>query len=223
MKEESKELVKWYLSMAGKYLPMSIDEFINEVLPYETMELFCNSVEQAVSENKIDPKNLDTLINILKYGKLQLSKPQHDKSKTKVKNKITVEYLQNLIETLELQKQMNTNIISTPPEGLKCKDNIKPNDLKFIFTRLEGRFHKSVTETNFVNTFQVGVLPDGWQPVQWIGNNPELATLFYLLTGIKPIPSIVTKYFNPESTYTNTSAQRINNKLIINLVTAALK
>jgi hypothetical protein len=86
MKEKS-DFANWLLSVANKYQPMGIYEYFNEVEPYESMELFCNSIEQAVSETEIDPKNLETLINIFKYGKLQLSIPQHEKSKKKDKNK----------------------------------------------------------------------------------------------------------------------------------------
>jgi len=119
--KEKFDFDNWWQSFSNKYQPMSIDEFKNEVLPYETMDVFYTYVEQYVKEKKIDLKDIDTLINILKIGKLKLSKPQHDKDKTKVANKISAEYLQNLIEYLELQKSRNPNI-SIPPEGKKAPD-----------------------------------------------------------------------------------------------------
>lgn len=220
MKEESKELVKWLRSMADSY-SMPIDEFINDIQPFETLKQRYSLIYQAIL-NEVDTKDFDTIIKHFKHLKDECSTPQHDKDKTKAINQYHIEFIDNLINKLESYKSLMTNI-SAPPEGIKCKDNIKPEDLKFIFTKLEGKFHKSVTETNFVSTFQEGTLPDNWQRLNWIGKNPELATLFNQLTGIKPIPSIVTKYFRTDKKYTNTSVQRINNEYIIQLVTAALK
>lgn len=105
-------MANWLNAMTDKYDQMSIKEFKNEVIHYESLKQLCSDIERSVLKNKIEPKNIDALINILKYGKLQLSKPQHDKSKTKVKNKITVEYLQNLIDKLESNVDINNIFIS---------------------------------------------------------------------------------------------------------------
>lgn len=149
--KEKFDFDNWWQSFSNKYQPMSIDEFKNEVLPYETMDVFYTYVEQYVKEKKIDLKDIDTLINILKIGKLQLSKPQHDKDKTKVANKITAEYLQNLIEYLELQKSRNPNI-SIPPEGLKSIYDAEK--LNLIFDRLHKlRIVESGDRTEFLALF----------------------------------------------------------------------
>jgi hypothetical protein len=218
--EVSRSMANWLNSMADKY-SMPIDKFINDVTPYESIRQYYANIYQVI-RTEFYSNDIDKLILYYNRVKEEFSEPQHPESKTKVIYQYHVEFIQNLINKLEADKKINTNRVA-PPEGLKCKDNIKPDDLKFIFTKLEGKFHKSVTASDFVNTFQVGALPDGWQRLRWIGSNPELATLFYLLTGIKPIPSIVTKYFRTDKEYTNTSGGRTNNRFIINLITAALK
>jgi hypothetical protein len=112
---------------------------------------------------------------------------------------------------------------STQPEGLQCIEGIKPEDLKFIFSKLKaGKLHKSVTETNFVVTFQAGALPKGWIPVKWTGSNPELATLINQLTGLQPVPLLVNKYFIPDTKYDSQKTNKIDNKPIIEMIRIAL-
>lgn len=98
---------------------------------------------------------------------------------------------------------------STKPEGIKCIEGINPVDLKFIFSKLmeNGKLHKSVTETNFIATFQGGALPYGWMPLDWKGNNTELARLFYLLIGEKGKPALVNSLFIAKR-YDSTQAKR---------------
>lgn len=110
-------------------------------------------------------------------------------------------------------------------EGLQCIEGIKPEDLKFIFSKLigSGKLHKSVTEINFVATFQAVTLPKGWNPVKWTGSNPELATLVNQLTGETPVPTLVTKYFIPNSKYENVNSRRRNEQIIEMIRIALIK
>lgn len=113
-------------------------------------------------------------------------------------------------------------VSSTQPEGLPCL--YTPDKLKILFAKLKDAgnlIDKSVTEKNFVATFQAGTLPDGWQKLKWIGSNPELATLVFLLTDRKtPTESIVNRYFNPQSGEykSNSHRGRTNNHRIKSIV-----
>ncbi|MHC1778457.1 MAG: hypothetical protein AB9834_23850 [Lentimicrobium sp.] len=120
-KAENDELFE-AMKLQVKYQKINADN-----LPelYKEMEMLCVTVEhfieQGVSKKKIGPKDIDTLINVLKIGKLQLSRPRPDGHKTKDENKITADYIQNLMETLELLKPKNT-FNSKPLEGKKVPD-----------------------------------------------------------------------------------------------------
>lgn len=137
-----------------------------------------------------------------------------------IKQEHIAEYCQ--IRTEELDAHLDNG---TQPEGLQCIDGINLKDLKFIFSKLMEvrRLDKSVTEANFVATFQPGALPGGWKQIKWLGSNPELATLVNQLTGLKPVPSLVNKYFKPAKIFDSQKTKDINNKLIIELVAGALK
>lgn len=87
------------------------------------------------------------------------------------------------------------NESSTQPEGLQCIDNIKTEDLKFIFSKLKGMLHKSVIESDFVNAFQAGALPIGWKRINWTGSKKMLSTLVWKLTGEKPRPIEINRIF----------------------------
>lgn len=119
----------------------------------------------------------------------------------------------------------HTDVNGTQPKGIQCIKRIKLEDLKFIFSKLteSGMLDKSVTEANFVTTFQAGALPDGWKPNKWKGSNPELATLVNQLTELRPLPSLVNQYFKPATIFDSQKTRDINNKRIIELVAAALK
>jgi hypothetical protein len=119
MKEESKDLVKWLRSMADSY-SMPIDEFINDIQPYETLKQRYSLIYQAIL-NEVNTKDFDIIITHFKHLKDVCSTPQHDKDKTKAINQYHVEFIQNLINKLESYKSLNTNI-STPPEGKKVPD-----------------------------------------------------------------------------------------------------
>ena len=126
---------------------------------------------------------------------------------------------------LQWADKISTQKDSTQPEGLQCIEGIKNEDLKFIFSKLikSSRLHKSVTESNFVSTFQAGALPVDWKPNKWIGNNTELATLINQLTGLRPMPSIVKPLFQTNKEYENVSSSRITHPQIMEVVVAALK
>lgn len=108
-------------------------------------------------------------------------------------------------------------------QGLKCSPEFKPVDLCFIYKKLEGKFGKTVIESNFLDTFKEAPLPSSWQPLQWNGSNPELATLVYRLTGKKPIPSLINVYFKTKTKYLNASSKGYVNKSIIQLIEKTLK
>jgi len=141
-----------------------------------------------------------------------------------IKQEHIAEYCQK--RTKELDAHLSKgNDNGTQPEGLQCIKRIKLEDLKFIFSKLteSGMLDKSVTEANFVTTFQAGALPDGWKPNKWKGSNPELATLVNQLTELRPLPSLVNQYFKPATIFDSQKTRDINNKRIIELVAAALK
>ena len=120
------------------------------------------------------------------------------------------------------KKYMKENygeIGSFKQEGLKCLPHYTLDKLKVIFHKLMDvgmLLDKSVTETNFIATFQTGDLPDDWKRIRWIGTNPKLATLVLLLTGEDPTESIVNRYFDPQNgKYKSNSHRRRSNDLQI--------
>ncbi len=85
---------------------------------------------------------------------------------------------------------------STQPEGLPCL--YTTDKLKILFKKLMDAgnlIDKSVTETNFVATFQGGALPDGWKKIKWIGSKKKLSTFVWKLTREKPEPLDVKRIF----------------------------
>ncbi|MEI6579214.1 MAG: hypothetical protein WCN92_07080 [Eubacteriales bacterium] len=120
------------------------------------------------------------------------------------------------------EQKNNTNDESAKLKGLQCLDKYKTVDLQFIYSKLMklGKLHQSVNETNFVGAFQGATLPE---KIHWKGSNPQLATLVYILTGETPEPLLINKLFKTVKEYDSQSTKRIVNKIIKELINAALK
>lgn len=184
-----------------------------------SMSIYLNNFREIVSESKrkLTPQlRLQYLVKQTQYFMANHINPDADR---------IIAMLNSEIEQARFDIQNPPKITETNSQlaGLPCKDTIKEEDLKFIFNKLFKKPHKSVNETNFIKTFQAESLPDNWQRLKWTGSNPELATMVYMLTGEKPVPSMVTKYFEPKFKYTNASSKRTNNERVTKIITAALK
>lgn len=177
--ENAKSKANWLLSMADEYPSMSINEFINDVQPYETLKQYYALIYKVI-QSELNPKDVDTLIKIFNRAKEEYSTPQHDKSKTKLINQYHVEFIQNLINKMEADKKMKINI-STPPEGLKSIYDAEL--LNLIFDRLQAK--KIVTSgdrTNFLALLTdkpIGTVY--WNPIH--GAKSGLFDLMQRITG----------------------------------------
>lgn len=219
-KEEGAKLKAFYSALGGYENFQKALELIADVIEkakkdaehdyFPTLE----SVKYYLQANgMVLPKNFDQFWNwfVLNYS---------DEMDEKGLIEITQDHIADFsrFQTQKIEQNLKQNNNSTQPIGLQCKPEFSEADLKFIFSRLEGKLDKSVTETNFIKAFQAGAIDP---EIHWIGSNPELATLIYKLTGLKPIPSIVEPIFKTKYKYDNNSASRTDNKLIEQIIKAA--
>jgi hypothetical protein len=199
--EGGKSIANLLNTLSTKY-SMPIDEYISDVQPFETLRQRYALIYQSIM-HEVDPKDFDTIITYLNRVKAEFSEPQHPKSKSKFIQKYQVDFLQNLIDKLESDNRINTNII-IHPKGIKCLSQFTPDKLKVIFSKLMDAgnlIDKSVTETNFVSTFQAGTLPKGWKKIKWDSSKKKLSTFVWKLTGKKPKPSDINRIFVVNSAF----------------------
>jgi hypothetical protein len=138
-------------------------------------------------------------------------------------NDITPLELVNLIEVAKQGNKHKNKRTKAELSALGLSAKCTETDLKFIFQKLVSLYKiEASDETNFVTCLQPGKLLH-WKPIAWKGSNPELATLIYKLTEIKPTPSIINSLFHPRTKFDSQSALRFDNKKIVALVDAALK
>lgn len=222
------------------------------IVETKEMILYCFKTKEGYSQKRWDNITvLDNLLihYNLKFQGIKLSKEIitnfnfHTAMELLLRGRWEPETIVNLYEKIlfewenkgigdNTEKQIIKHIIhffnemqqpSAQLQGLKCSPEFKHVDLCFIYKKLEGKFGKTVIESNFLDTFKEAPLPSSWQPLQWNGSNPELATLVYRLTGKKPIPSLINVYFKTKTKYLNASSKGYVNKSIIQLIEKTLK
>lgn len=117
-----------------------------------------------------------------------------------------VYYQYNLIQACNdmLNKQGGTQ-----PEGTGIACIYNEQQLKQIFLKLHEANYLSGRQSDFVNGFQPGALPSGWQQIEWKLNNSELSVLVYRLTGKKrPVPAQVGKIFKTNKKFKSVAGGR---------------
>jgi len=117
-----------------------------------------------------------------------------------------VYYQYNLIQACNdmLNKQGGTQ-----PEGTGIASIYDEQQLKQIFLKLHQANCLSGRQADFVNGFQPGALPSGWQQIEWKLKNTELSVLVYRLTGKKrPVPAQVGKIFKTNKKFDSVAGGR---------------
>jgi hypothetical protein len=126
IKDNSKAIINWLIDMPKRYPPKSINEFRDEILPYENLKLIYTQLEQAIFA-EVDPKDFETVISLLRSAKIKLSAPLHSEDKTKDLQQYEIGFLQNIICLLEENKQTNNY------NSIQQKDNPVDNILNSMF------------------------------------------------------------------------------------------